>query len=141
MGPAINLVTGLVNILATIPGTQTLASRRVGGHGIDTGCDGCRFRNCRSRGRASDLRLPGHLDEMIAERMRRELRLGIAEGGFALAAAGDQLQVRTAEQIRERHAATRTLRLHKYPTALECQIAWVDSYRSVRPFAPTNQET
>src|SRR5437588_9709740 len=36
---------------------------------------------------ASDLRLPGDFDEVSAEGVGRELRLGIAEGGLALAAA------------------------------------------------------
>ena len=52
----------------------------------------------------SDLRLPGDLDEVTAERVRRELRLWITERRFGLAVAGDQAQVGARSSIRERHA-------------------------------------
>ena len=40
-----------------------------------------------------DLRLPCDFDEVTAERMRRELRLRIAECRFGFSAAGDETKV------------------------------------------------
>src|SRR5205823_941649 len=69
----------------------------------------------------SDFRLPGDLDEMTTKRVRRVLRLWIAEGRFGFAAACDQAEVGALKQICERHAR-RTVSLYKDPAAFECQL-------------------
>ena len=69
-----------------------------------------------------DFRLPGNLDEVTSERVRRELRLGIADCRFGFAAARDQAKVGAEQQIIERHTFSSAISLHKGPTALECQI-------------------
>src|SRR4029077_13191688 len=71
---------------------------------------------------ACDLRLPGDLDVVTAERMRRELRLWIAEGRFGLAVACDQAELGAAEQIGEGYAAGSAVRLHKDAAVFEGQI-------------------
>src|SRR5438045_5441958 len=57
---------------------------------------------------SGDLRLPGDFHEMTAERMRREFRFGIAEGGFAPAAAGYQAKIGAAEDVSEGDATAGT---------------------------------
>ena len=69
-----------------------------------------------------DLRLPGNLNEVAAERVRRILGLGIAEEGLRFAAARDQTKVGTAEQIIERHTLGGAISLLKDLAPFECQI-------------------
>src|SRR6267154_6225519 len=68
-----------------------------------------------------DLRLPGNLNEVAAERVRRVLGLGIAEEGLRFAAARDHAKVGLAEQIIERRTLG-AVSLHKDLATFECQI-------------------
>src|SRR5207247_8871867 len=71
---------------------------------------------------AGEFWLPGNLDEVTAERMRRELRLWIAKGGFGLAAARDQAQVGALEQSCEGRYLGRTVSLHEDSAAFKCEF-------------------
>ena len=62
-----------------------------------------------------DLRLPGDLDEVAAEGVRRELRLRIAEGRLGLAVARDEAQVGAPQHVGERDAPWRDRRPSRRP--------------------------
>ena len=83
-----------------------------------------------------DLRLPGDLDEVTAERVRRELRLRVAERRLGLAAARDQAEVGAAEHVGERHRGRRAVGLHEDPPVLEGQLVGRSASRTVTPAWP-----
>ena len=89
---------------------------------FSSGCFPIHNRHNAADAQPRDFRLPGNLDEVTAERVRRELRLGIADCRFGFAAARDQAKVGAEQQIIERHTFSSAISLHKDPTAFECQI-------------------
>jgi len=68
-----------------------------------------------------DFRLPGNLDEVTAERVRRELRLGMPIVALDLPLPRPA-KVGAEQQIIGRHTFSSAISLHKDPTAFECQI-------------------
>src|SRR5438270_8329148 len=53
--------------------------------------------------------------------MHRELGLGIAKGGFALAAAGGQAHVGASEEVSKGHRAVGSVGFDKHLAGFECQ--------------------